>query len=184
MRQRWNIEPGTLFPGLVDGSKEVQVELPPVVSREEWLVARKALLEKEKESTRQRDLLNAARRRLPIVEVDKEYVFEGPAGRATLLDLFEGRRQLVVVSRAPLATITPFKRRMAWTFPWYSSFGSDFNYDFHVTLDESVAPVQYTYRDRETLARLGHTGRMSGARPPGGQHRGRRLPLPRRVLRR
>lgn len=176
------------------------MDYPPVVSREEWLAARRALLVKEKEATRQRDLLNAERRRLPMVEVGKEYVFEGPDGRATLLDLFEGRRQLVivhfmfdpswdagcsscsfsvdnighlshlhsrdttlaVVSRAPLAKITPFRRRMAWTFPWYSSFGSDFNYDYHVTLDESVAPVQYNYRDAETLARLGHTGRMSG----------------------
>jgi predicted dithiol-disulfide oxidoreductase (DUF899 family) len=176
------------------------VELPPVVTREEWLAARLALLEKEKLATRQRDALNAERRRLPMVEIVKPYLFEGPDGPATLLDLFEGRRQLAVyhfmfdpswdsgcsscsfsvdnfghlshlnsrdttlavVSRAPLAKITPFKRRMGWTFPWYSSFGSDFNYDFHVTLDESVAPVQYNYRDGQTLARLGHVTRLSG----------------------
>jgi predicted dithiol-disulfide oxidoreductase (DUF899 family) len=160
--------------------------LPDVVSREEWLVARKRLLAEEKELTRRRDALNAERRRLPMVEIDKEYVFEGPEGRATLLDLFAGRRQLIVahfmfdpawddgcpscsagademsdglrahlhvrdttlvyVSRAPLHKLEDYKRRKGWTFPWYSSYGSDFNYDFHVTLDESVAPVEYNYR--------------------------------------
>ena len=57
---------------------------------------------------------------------------------------------MAVVSRAPLAKIERFKARKGWTFPWYSSYGSDFNYDFHVTLDEAVAPVQYNYRDRTT----------------------------------
>jgi predicted dithiol-disulfide oxidoreductase (DUF899 family) len=61
----------------------------------------------------------------------------------------------VLVSRAPLAKITPFKRRMGWNIPWYSSHGSDFNYDFHVTLDEYVAPVEYNYRDKEELERRG-----------------------------
>ncbi|MEK6252279.1 MAG: DUF899 domain-containing protein [Actinomycetota bacterium] len=169
------------------------MSLPQVVSREEWLVARKELLAKEKEVTRTRDALNADRRRLPMVEIDKEYVFEGRDGEASLLDLFEGRRQLIVdhfmfdpiwddgcpscsgrvdqygnlahlhardttmaaVSRAPLAKIEPFKARMGWTFPWYSSFGSDFNYDFHVTLDEAVAPIEYNYRDKEELEQAG-----------------------------
>jgi predicted dithiol-disulfide oxidoreductase (DUF899 family) len=72
------------------------MDRPPIVSRAEWLVARKALLAKEKESTRQRDALSAERRKLPMVKVDKEYVFEGPDGRRTLLDLFEGRRQLII----------------------------------------------------------------------------------------
>jgi predicted dithiol-disulfide oxidoreductase (DUF899 family) len=164
------------------------MSLPQVVSREEWLAARKELLAKEKAATRARDALNAERRRLPMVRVDKEYVFEGPRGKASLLDLFEGRRQLVVhhfmfdpswdvacrscsgtadtipehlvhlharattlaaVSRAPLAKITAFRARMGWTFPWYSSHDSDFNYDFHVTLDESVTPVVYNYRTPE-----------------------------------
>ena len=161
--------------------------LPDVVSRDEWLAARKALLAKEKELTRARDALNAERRMLPMVEIDKDYVFEGPDGKATLLDLFEGRRQLIVEhfmfdpswedgcpsctagadeivarparaparprhdarrtsSRAPLAKIERYKAKRGWTFPWYSSYGSDFNYDFHVTLDESVAPVEYNYR--------------------------------------
>jgi predicted dithiol-disulfide oxidoreductase (DUF899 family) len=172
------------------------MSLPEVVSRDEWLVARKALLVKEKESTRARDALNAERRRLPMVEIDKDYAFEGPAGRASLLDFFEGRRQLivdhfmwpdptvavgcpscsgrvdqygnlahlherettmVVVSRAPLDKIEPFKQRMGWTFPWYSSWGSDFNYDFHVTLDEAVAPVEYNYRDKAELEAAGFT---------------------------
>ena len=53
---------------------------------------------------------------------------------------------MVVVSRAPLDKIEPFKQRMGWTFPWYSSWGSEFNYDFHVTLDEAVAPAEYNYR--------------------------------------
>jgi predicted dithiol-disulfide oxidoreductase (DUF899 family) len=169
------------------------MSLPQVVSRDEWLVARKELLAKEKAATRARDALNAERRRLPMVEIEKDYVFEGPDGKASLLDLFEGRRQLIVdhfmfdpswddgcpscsgrvdqygnlahlhardttmavVSRAPLAKIQPFKARKGWTFPWYSSYGSDFNYDFHVTLDEAVAPVEYNYRNKSELVASG-----------------------------
>jgi len=70
--------------------------LPEVVSQEEWLVSRKELLAKEKELTRQRDLLNTERRELPMVEVTQEYVFEGPDGKLRLIDLFEGRAQLIV----------------------------------------------------------------------------------------
>src|SRR5262249_37310165 len=65
-------------------------------SREEWLVARMELLAQEKELTRRRDALKANLRRLPMVRIDKEYVFEGPDGEATLLDLFEERRQLII----------------------------------------------------------------------------------------
>jgi predicted dithiol-disulfide oxidoreductase (DUF899 family) len=72
------------------------MSLPEVVSREEWLAARKALLVREKELTRARDALSTQRRMLPMVEIDKAYVFEGPNGPASLLDLFEGRRQLIV----------------------------------------------------------------------------------------
>lgn len=162
------------------------MSLPEVVSRDEWLVGRKGLLAEEKELTRRRDALNAERRRLPMVEVTKEYVFHGPDGEARLLDLFDGRRQLVVghfmfdpswedgcpscsagadevsqgllnhlharettlayLSRAPLEKIERYKAKKGWTFPWYSSHGSDFNYDFNVTLDESVAPLEYNYR--------------------------------------
>jgi predicted dithiol-disulfide oxidoreductase (DUF899 family) len=151
--------------------KTINIELPKIVTRAEWLAAREALLIKEKEATRARDALNAERRRLPMVKIDNDYVFEGPTGEASLLDLFEGRRQLIIyhfmfdpsweegcdgcsmmvdnmghpahlhardtsrvlVSRAPLAKIEPFKKRMGWIVPWFSSFGSDFNYDFGVT---------------------------------------------------
>src|SRR6266542_1808351 len=175
---------------------------PQVVARDEWLVARKELLVKEKELTRQRDALNAERRRLPMVEIDKEYVFEGKDGKASLLELFEGRSQLLiyhfmwlwdedqgcpscsflvdnighlshlhardtslaVVTRGPLARTEPFRERMGWTVPWYSSFGSDFNYDFHVTLDETVAPVEYNYKD---LAALGTDWKGWSGEQPG-----------------
>jgi predicted dithiol-disulfide oxidoreductase (DUF899 family) len=169
--------------------------LPDVVPRSEWLMARKELLAAEKAMTRARDELNARRRQLPMVAVDKDYVFKGPDGTAGLLDLFDGRRQLIVrhfmfdptwddgcpsctaasdevsdgllahlharettfvtVSRAPLPKIEAYKARRGWTFPWYSSYGSDFNYDFHVTLDEAVAPVEFNYRTRPELEEVG-----------------------------
>ncbi|MEV7994034.1 DUF899 domain-containing protein [Streptomyces sp. NPDC086077] len=148
------------------------MSLPEIASREEWRRARQELLVKEKAATRARDALNAERRRLPMVEADTEYVFEGGDGKATLLDLFEGRQQLVVyhfmfppeweagcrscsafldqvghlahlhargttfaaVSRTPYTRILPFKARMGWTLPWYSSYGNDFNVDFEATL--------------------------------------------------
>ncbi|MCA1968556.1 MAG: thioredoxin family protein [Rhizobium sp.] len=167
-----------------------------VVSREEWLEARRALLTKEKEMTRMRDRVNAARLALPWVKVDKDYVFDTPAGAKTLTELFDGRSQLVIyhfmfgpdweagcpgcsfladhldgaivhlnnhdvsfvcVSRAPLDKIEAYKRRMGWHFPWVSSFGSDFNFDYHVsfTREELAAgPVFYNYR--ETPAEQAH----------------------------
>jgi predicted dithiol-disulfide oxidoreductase (DUF899 family) len=173
------------------------MSLPPIVSREEWVAARKALLVKEKAFTRQRDALNTERRMLPMVEIDEDYVFDGPDGKVRLVDMFDGRRQLILVhfmfdpswddgcpsctagadevsegfirhlnardtslvyvSRAPLAKLEDYKRRRGWTFPWYSSFGSDFNYDFHVTLDESVAPAEYNYRTKAEYEALGKT---------------------------
>jgi predicted dithiol-disulfide oxidoreductase (DUF899 family) len=72
------------------------MKAPQIVSKDEWDAAREQLLVKEKELTRARDALAAERRRMPWLAVEKEYVFEGPRGRATLLDLFEGRRQLIV----------------------------------------------------------------------------------------
>jgi predicted dithiol-disulfide oxidoreductase (DUF899 family) len=72
------------------------MNLPKIVSRDEWLVERKLLLTNEKQLTRLRDRVNADRRRLPMVRIDKEYVFEGENGKARLADLFDGRRQLIV----------------------------------------------------------------------------------------
>src|SRR5215212_11119907 len=72
------------------------MNMPPIVSPEEWKSAREKLLVKEKELTRARDALAAERRRMPWMAVEKEYSFEGPHGPASLLDLFDGRRQLVV----------------------------------------------------------------------------------------
>src|ERR1700681_2113100 len=69
---------------------------PPIVSREQWLAERKKLLEDEKELTRHYDRVNAGRRRLPMVKIDKDYVFDGPNGKQNLKALFEGRRQLIV----------------------------------------------------------------------------------------
>ena len=171
------------------------MSLPEIATHEEWLEARKQLLAREKEMTHRYDALNADRRRLPMVRIDKPYRFAGPGGEASLLDLFEGRRQLIIqhfmfdpswddgcpscsaaademsdgllshlharnttfaaVSRAPLATIDGYRSRRGWTFPWYSSAGSDFNYDFHVTIDESVAPMEINYRSKQELEARG-----------------------------
>jgi predicted dithiol-disulfide oxidoreductase (DUF899 family) len=149
--------------------------LPEVVTREQWLAARNELLQQEKALTRERDALSAQRRQLPMVEVPGDYRLRGPRGTVGLLDLFEGRRQLVVrhfmfdptwdagcsgctagadeisdgllehlaardttlahVSRAPLEKIERYKWQRAWSFPWYSSYGSDFNRDFGATVD-------------------------------------------------
>jgi predicted dithiol-disulfide oxidoreductase (DUF899 family) len=72
---------------------------------------------------------------------------------------------LALVSRAPLDKITAFKERMGWKMPWYSSYGSDFNYDLHVTQDESVKPVMYNYRDKATLEHLGQHYHTEGEQP-------------------
>jgi predicted dithiol-disulfide oxidoreductase (DUF899 family) len=70
--------------------------LPDVTTRDEWLAARKELLEKEKELTRRRDAMNIDRRNLPMVEIDKDYEFDGPGGTIGLVDIFEGRSQLII----------------------------------------------------------------------------------------
>ncbi len=72
------------------------MNLPPIVSEKEWQAAREALLAKEKDATRARDALAAKRRRLPMVRIDKDYVVDGPDGKASLLDLFDARRQLLL----------------------------------------------------------------------------------------
>ena len=77
-------------------TKESQMNHPEIVSETEWLVARKDLLAREKEFNRQRDALSAARRKLPMVKIDKEYIFDGANGKETLADLFGGRSQLIV----------------------------------------------------------------------------------------
>jgi len=152
--------------------------LPRVASQAEWQAAHDNLLVKEKAATRARDALAAERRRLPMVRIGKDYVFEGPGGKAKLIDLFDRRRQLilyhfmfapdvpgwpsagcpgcslvvdnighlahlhardislVLVSRAPLANIERYQKRMGWTVPWFSSAGTDFNVDFGVTTDQ------------------------------------------------
>jgi len=123
-----------------------------------------------------------------MVRVEKQYAFDGPEGQRSLLDLFAGRRQLIVyhfmfdpdwekgcsgctgyvnalgdlsylnkrdttfvlISRAPLVKLEAYKAEKGWDRPWYSSFGSDFNYDFHATIDASVAPPVHNYRSVPT----------------------------------
>lgn len=159
----------------------------PIVSREEWLTARKALLAKELATTHELDALRAARRQLPWVKLEKSYVFEGPDGEYQLGDLFGSRTQLaiyhfmltpgsdhicpgcsftmdqvdaarqhfehvdlafVAVSRAPVDRIEEVKNRMGWAFPWVSSGGGDFNFDFGVSFteeDRTAGRALYNY---------------------------------------
>ncbi len=181
------------------------MSLPEIVTREEWLAARKELLVEEKTLTRQRDALNAERRNLPMVEVEKDYAFEGPNGAVRLIDMFQGRPQLIVyhfmfdpawedgcpsctagtdelspgffehlhtrgtsyamVSRAPLAKLERWKAKKGWDVPWYSSLGTDFNYDFGVTIDESVAPGEYNFRTRAEFEARGDADLFTGDQP-------------------
>jgi predicted dithiol-disulfide oxidoreductase (DUF899 family) len=136
---------------------------PEIVDEEQWESYHEALLTKEKQATRDRDALAAERRRQPMVEISADYPFEGPEGEVTLLDLFEGRSQLLVyhfyfpaggdpcggctmftdqispiahlhardtsfalVSPAAQAAIEPYKRRMGWEVPWYTTVGDEF----------------------------------------------------------
>jgi predicted dithiol-disulfide oxidoreductase (DUF899 family) len=158
-----------------------------IVSQDQWLAARQALLAKEKEFTKARDELSRQRREMPWVKVDQPYVFDTPNGKQSLADLFGGRSQLivyhfmlgpgwqqgcpscsyladhfdganihlaqrdvtlVVVSRAPLAEIEAYQRRMGWRFKWVSSFGSEFNHDYHVSFtpeEKARGKVEYNY---------------------------------------
>ena len=162
------------------------MNLPPIVSEAEWKRAHEALLADEKKATRARDALAAKRRRLPMNLIEKDYVFDGPDGQASLLELFEGRSQLLLyhfmfgpnqdagcngcsmfvdqtghlahlhardtsfalVSRAPIDKIEAYRKRMGWTIPWYSSFGTDFNVDFGVGPE---TPQPDRYQDGETF---------------------------------
>ena len=146
------------------------MKLPPVVSQRQWESAIEKLRVKENEATHVRDALAAERRRLPMVRIENDYVLEGSAGKTHLVDVFEGRRQLLLyhfmfgtnqevgcdgcsmvldqichlahlharhtsfaaVSRAPIARIEAYRKRMGWTIPWYSSFKTDFNCDLGV----------------------------------------------------
>jgi predicted dithiol-disulfide oxidoreductase (DUF899 family) len=162
-----------------------------VVSPKEWIASRKELLQKEKEFTRLRDELSRRRRELPWEKIEKEYVFDGPNGKTTLADLFDGRSQLIVyhfmfgpdwaegcpscsfladhfdgslihlanrdvtlavISRAPMAKIEAFKKRMGWRFKWVSSFQNDFNRDYHVSFtpeEMAAGKVSYNYEITE-----------------------------------
>lgn len=164
------------------------MEPQKVVSREEWIEARKAHLKNEKALTRSRDLVSAERRTLPWVKVEKEYVFETTAGKKTLAQLFGRNSQLIIhhfmwrwdlgqgcascsldadhaegaivhlenhdvsyvrVSRAPLADLSAYKTRMGWTAEWVSSYGSDFNHDYHVSFTKeelAKGEVYYNYQ--------------------------------------
>ncbi len=164
-----------------------ELKHPKTVSHDEWLEARKEFLVKEKEFTHLRDELSRQRRELPWEKVEKQYVFDGPRGKESLADLFDGRSQLIVyhfmfgpewsegcpscslladhfdgpaihlanrdvtlavVSRARISEIEAFKKRMGWRFHWVSSFGSDFNYDYHVSFsaeERAQGKVQYNY---------------------------------------
>ena len=158
-----------------------------VVSQQEWIETRKALLAREKEATHLRDSINAERLALPWVKVEKKYIFDTVSGKKTLSELFDGRSQLIVyhfmlgpgwaagcpgcsflsdhldgtlphlenhdvtltaVSRAPLAEIAAYKKRMGWQFPWASSNGSDFNFDYHVSFrreEMAQGKAEYNY---------------------------------------
>lgn len=170
------------------------IEHPQIVSRDEWIEARKRHLLKEKELTRLRDQLSAERRELPWVKVEKEYVFDTPEGEQTLAELFAGRSQLIVqhfmlgpgwgegcvgcsfaadhvegalvhlkhhdvtyvaISRAPLAEIEAYKKRMGWSLTWVSSLGSDFNYDYDVSFtSEALATGKVYYNYEMTTASI------------------------------
>lgn len=171
--------------------------LPKVVSQDKWQFALDKLLIKEKEMTKLRDALNAERRRLPMVEIEKDYSFEGPEGEMSLPDLFDGRRQLIIyhfmfapdweegcdgcswvtdamshpahlhardtsfvlISRAPMEKLERYKKRMGWDLPWYSSFGSTFNHDFGVTVNENEKHgASVLLSDGENIYRTYFTG--------------------------
>lgn len=191
-------------PPSIHNPPEHPMQRPIVSSRAEWLDARRTLLAREKEATRQRDALAEARRALPMVRVDKPYTFDGPGGVVTLRGLFGDHTQLVVyhfmfapeweqgcrscsyvmdnvsgalahlpasdtaftaVSRAPLAKLEAFKTRMGWRFPWVSAGESDFNYDFHVTLNEARGSVEYNFESVAELRRRGEVPQTASEMP-------------------
>jgi predicted dithiol-disulfide oxidoreductase (DUF899 family) len=164
----------------------------PTDTREEWLAARRELLDAEKRHLRQGDELARQRQELPWVLIEKEYVFDTDEGKKTLAELFDGRSQLLVYhfmfgfgfrvdeqnpgctgcsfgadhfdgalphlnghdvtlvaeSIAPLEELHPYKERMGWKFPWVSSLGSEFKYDFGAafTEDQQRDGAEYNFR--------------------------------------
>jgi predicted dithiol-disulfide oxidoreductase (DUF899 family) len=170
-----------------------------VGTREEWLSARRELLEREKEHTRRGDELARQRRELPWVRIEKEYSFDTDEATKTLAELFDGRSQLLVyhfmfgpeyeagcpscssiadgfngfavhlahradatmlcVSRAPLAKLQAYKRRMGWTFPWVSSFGSDFNFDFAASFTAEQLREEHGFAGRRPPTWIQRPGR-------------------------
>jgi predicted dithiol-disulfide oxidoreductase (DUF899 family) len=182
------------------------MSLPRITSRDEWLAARKDLLDEEKALTQQRDALNAKRRELPMVAIEKDYTFEGPQGTVRLIDLFEGRPQLIIyhfmfdpswddgcssctagtdelspgflehlrrrdtsyslVSRAPLPKLQRWQELRGWQhIPWYSSFGTDFNLDFGVTIDEAAGSDTYNFRTKAEWAARGEADFFDDEQP-------------------
>jgi predicted dithiol-disulfide oxidoreductase (DUF899 family) len=172
-------------------SVTTEIEQKKVVSQNEWLAARKELLAKERQFTRLRDELSRQRREMPWEKVEKAYVFDGPNGKESLGDLFDGRSQLIiyhfmfgpgwsagcpscsyladhfdgpsihlanrdvtlaVISRAPIAEIEAFKKRMGWKFHWVSSFSNDFNYDYHVSFSAEERAKGNVYYNYELMA--------------------------------
>ncbi len=174
-------------------------------THQEWLAARRDLLEAEKELTRRSDELAQRRQDLPWVRIDKDYRFETEAGTVALADLFRGRSQLLIyhfmfgpdyeagcpscsaiadgfngiavhlanhdvmlwaVSQAPLAKLLTFRQRMRWTFPWASSQGSDFNFDFSASYSEEQQRegIEYNFhREPNLLWRPDQEGGGGGA---------------------
>jgi predicted dithiol-disulfide oxidoreductase (DUF899 family) len=155
-----------------------------VGTREEWLVARRELLEREKELTKLSDELAKQRQMLPWVPVETEYTFDTEAGPKTLAELFDGRSQLLVyhfmlgpntpdgcpgctfatdtfdatvrqlghhdvtfvlASRAPLATLLAYRKRMGWTMPWVSSGATDFNLDFAFFTEDDRRNARFNF---------------------------------------
>src|SRR4051812_26003584 len=181
------------------------MSLPRIATKDEWLAARTELLSAEKDLTQRRDALNTQRRELPMEPIEKDYGFEGPKGAANLLDLFEGRTQLIIyhfmfhpewdegcssctagtdeissgfiehlrvrdtsyamVSRAPLEKLERWKQKRGWDLPWYSSSGSDFNYDFGVTIDETRGFGAYNFRTLDEYAAIGQESMKTADQP-------------------
>ncbi len=201
------------------------IHFPAVVDQAAWQKAHDNLLVKEKSATRARDVLAAERRRLPMVKMDRKYVFSNAKGGLSLLDLFEGRRQLILyhfmfappvagwpdagcvgcsmvtdqfgnlahlhardtslclVSRAPWKNINRFRKRMGWSYPWYSSADTDFNQDLGLSTDKTEdyclsvfihddTDVYRTYatngRGVEELEHLPDPARSDAPGPSGG----------------